>query len=31
MKIKWELFLIYYDYLLTENTLTSTRCKRKST
>ena len=26
-----ELFLIYSDYLLAENTLTSTRCKRKST
>ena len=25
-----ELFLIYSDYLLAENTLTSTRCKRKS-
>ena len=25
-----ELFLIYSDYLLVENTLTSTRCKRKS-
>ena len=23
-----ELFLIYSDYLLAENTLTSTRCKR---
>ena len=28
---KWNLFLIYSDYLLAENTLTSTRCKRKST
>ena len=27
---KWNLFLIYSDYLLAENTLTSTRCKRKS-
>ena len=25
-----ELFLIYSDYLLAENTLTSTRCKRRS-
>ena len=24
------LFLIYSDYLFAENTLTSTRCKRKS-
>ena len=28
---KWNLFLIYSDYLLAENTLTSTRCKRRST
>ena len=28
---KMELFLIYSDYLLAENTLTSTRCKRRST
>ena len=27
---KWNLFLIYSDYLLAENTLTSTRCKCKS-
>ena len=27
---KWNLFLIYSDYLLAENTLTSTRCKRRS-
>ena len=26
-----ELFLIYSDYMLAENTLTSTRCKRRST
>ena len=25
-----ELFLIYSDYMLAENPLTSTRCKRKS-
>lgn len=25
------LFLIYSDYLLAENTVTSTRCKRRST
>ena len=25
-----ELFLIYSDYLLVENTVTSTRCKRRS-
>ena len=25
-----ELFLIYSDYLLAENTVSSTRCKRKS-
>ena len=27
---KWNLFLIYSDYLLAEHTLTSTRCKRRS-
>ncbi|MDD6752352.1 MAG: hypothetical protein PUE15_00365, partial [Prevotella sp.] len=26
----WNLFLIYSDYLLAENTLTSTGCKRRS-
>ena len=26
-----ELFLIYSDYMLAENTLSSTRCKRRST
>ena len=25
-----ELFLIYSDYLLAENTVTGTRCKRRS-
>ena len=28
---KWNPFLIYSDYLLAENTLTSTRSKRRST
>ena len=28
---KMELFLIYSDYSLTKNTLTSTRCKRRRT
>ena len=26
-----ELFLIYSDYLLADNTVSSTRCKRRST